>query len=165
MIMNTAFPRALLPLSAVRTAFRRFIPTLFVLFVALMIGPVKLGWVTFLAVPWFLFVLMFSAGLAMLLATVQVYFRDTASFLPYITRIWLYTSPVLWYPEEVKAAFKPLEIFNPLFSLIGGWQDIVIEHKVPLTGTWVTAAAWSVSFLLVGTFFFLSRERDFAVRL
>ncbi len=165
MIMNTAFPRALLPLSAVRTAFRRFLPTLAVLFVALMISPVKLSWVTLLAVPWFVFVLMFSTGVALLLATVQVYFRDTASFLPYITRIWLYTSPVLWYPEQVKAAFKPLEVFNPLFSIIGGWQDIVIEHKVPITSMWFTAAGWSVGLLVVGAFVFLSRERDFAVRL
>ena len=42
----------------------------------------------------------------MLLATAQVYFRDTSSFLPYVNRIWLYLSPVLYYPEAVPQALR-----------------------------------------------------------
>ena len=38
-------------------------------------------------------------GLAALFATLQVYFRDTSSFLPYFLRLWMYLSPVLWMPE------------------------------------------------------------------
>ena len=39
---------------------------------------------------------IFAAGAAMFTATAQVYFRDLANFLPYFTRIWLYTSPILF---------------------------------------------------------------------
>lgn len=165
MIMNTAFPRVLLPLSAVRTALTRFLPTLVVLLVALMIGPVKLSPVVLLAVPWFAFLLLFAAGMAMLLATLQVYFRDTTSFLPYINRIWLYTSPVLWFPEQVPHQLRALEVLNPLYSLVGGWSQIIIEHEIPPTAMWLAASAWSLGAVLVGAFVFLSRERDFAVRL
>jgi teichoic acid transport system permease protein len=31
-----------------------------------------------------------AAGTAMIFAALQVYFRDTSTFLPYFTRIWLY---------------------------------------------------------------------------
>jgi teichoic acid transport system permease protein len=165
MIMNTAFPRVLLPLASVRTALRKFLPTLAVLFVALMLGPVKLHPTVLVALPWFGFVLMFATGVAMLLATLQVYFRDTSSFLPYVTRIWLYTSPVLWFPEDVPSKLKALELLNPLYSIVGGWSQIIIEHEIPSVGVWLTALAWSVGALVLGGLVFLSRERDFAVRL
>ncbi len=44
---------------------------------------------------------VFSMGLAAFFAALQVYFRDTANFLPYFVRIWMYLSPVLWLPEAI----------------------------------------------------------------
>ncbi len=165
MIMNTAFPRALLPLSSVRTSVQQFLPTLVILAIALALSPVKFSWTLVYAVPWFLFIVLFAAGMSLLMATSQVYFRDTSSFLPYVMRIWLYTSPVLWFADEVPSKLRPLEVVNPLFSIIGGWQEIIIEHRLPAVGTWLAALAWSVGALLLGGFVFISRERDFAVRL
>ena len=37
----------------------------------------------------------------MLVAALQVYFRDLKNFLPYVLRVWLYASPVLYYADEV----------------------------------------------------------------
>ena len=37
----------------------------------------------------------------MFVAALQVYFRDLKSFLPYVLRVWLYASPVLYYANEV----------------------------------------------------------------
>ena len=39
---------------------------------------------------------MTGFGLAMIFATMTVYFRDTTKFLSYVLRIWLYLSPVLY---------------------------------------------------------------------
>ena len=165
LIMNTAFPRILLPLSTVRTAFYKFLPTMIVFYGAYLLAGLRPNPVQLLAIPWFLLVAVFSTGLAMMLATFQVYFRDTSSFLPYFTRIWLYASPVLWLPEAVPDKFKALEVFNPLFALIGGWGDILIEGKVPAVGVWLAALAWALGALVAGLMLFMSRERDFAVRL
>ena len=165
MITNTAFPRMLLPLSEVRTALRKFLPTLLVLLVALVIGPVKLNVIDLVAMPWFIFLLAFATGMALLLATCQVYFRDTSNFLPYVNRIWLYASPVLWYSEQLPDRLRALEVFNPLFSILGGWSRIIIDHELPLMSETLLAAAWSFGVLILGAFVFMSRERDFAVRL
>ena len=42
----------------------------------------------------------------MLVAAAQVYFRDLSNFLPYVLRIWLYVSPVLYYADEVPDRYK-----------------------------------------------------------
>lgn len=165
LVMNTAFPRILLPLSAVRTAFFRFLPTMIVFYAAYLVAGLRPNPVQLLAIPWFALVMLFATGLAMMLATFQVYFRDTSSFLPYVTRIWLYASPVLWVPEVIPEKFKAFEVFNPLFALCGGWGDILIEGKVPTVGTWGVSIGWSLTSLILGAFMFLTRERDFAVRI
>lgn len=171
-IMNTAFPRMLLPLSAVYVAVRRFLPEMVVYFIVFIVTGFHYNWVgvgfswyNLLAIPMFFLLMLFGTGMAMLLATSQVYFRDTTSFLPYVLRIWLYVSPVLWYQEKIPHKLRALEVLNPLYSLLGGWGDLLVKGVPISAAEWLVAAAWAVGTLIVGALFFMSRERDFAVRL
>ena len=169
LIATMAFPRLLMPLSAVRSAFFRFLPTM-VVYAAFHLGfgqPLK--WEQLLAVFFLVLATIFGIGVASIFATLQVYFRDTASFLPYFVRIWLYLSPVLWYPEDAVRHLgqtgSHFALINPLHSLIGGWSDLLVRGVVPPPSVWLAATAWAVIAFVVGTLFFISREREFAVRL
>jgi teichoic acid transport system permease protein len=171
MITNTAFPRVLLPLSAVRTAFYRFLPTLAVYAVLHVFAGLPFGWVQLWAIPLLGLVVLFAAGLAMLMATLQVYFRDTTSFLPYMLRIWLYVSPIIWLPELVLDRLEDNPVLlvllqlNPLFGLMGSEGELVVRAIAPTTWMIVGAIVWPIIAVLVGGWAFLSREREFAVRL
>lgn len=165
-IMNTAFPRILVVLSAVFISFRKFLPTMLVYFPVAFITGVGISWEALLAIPMFMLIIVFGTGMALFLATSQVYFRDTSSFLPYFTRIWLYVSPVLFYPDDsfiVKLGV--LELFNPLFFLLGGWSDLLVRGELIPWNMWAGAIFYSFATLLIGAVVFMSRERDFAVRL
>lgn len=165
LLLNTSFPRLLMPYSAVRTAFFRFLPTLPVYFLFHILAGNPWTWGTLCAIPFLFFIVIFGLGIAALFATVQVYFRDATSFLPYLNRIWLYVSPVLWMLDQVPARFQGIATLNPLFSLIGGYTEALVEGKVPSLSVWVGAILWSFGALLVGSLFFMSREREFAVRI
>jgi teichoic acid transport system permease protein len=39
------------------------------------------------------------------------------------------------------------------------------EGRYPPSSMWVSSAAWAIAVAVIGFLFFLSRERDFAVRL
>jgi len=169
LIMNMAFPRLLLPLSAVRTAFFRFLPTLPVILIIKLFTDEPWGIQMVFALVFMLIMTVFSAGMAAILGTLQVYFRDTSSFLPFFTRIWLYMSPVLWTIDDLGGHGKRFEhimvIANPLFSMIGSWTSLVLNAEIPPLKLWVVAATWAIVMLVVGSLFFMSREREFAVRL
>ena len=165
LILNSAFPRALLPLSSVITGFMRFVPTIVVyvpvhIASGLPFGPELLWLVPILA----LFVLL-AAGLSMLVAAVQVYFRDLASFLPYALRIWLYTSPVLYFADEVPDRYQFILDINPIGGLLTAWSDVLIEGKGPEPWSILLGLAWGAGLFVVASLFFMSREREFAVRL
>jgi teichoic acid transport system permease protein len=169
LLLNTAFPRLLMPFSAVRTAFFRFLPTVPVyLFFHILAGK-GFSLATLCALPFLFLLVVFSMGLASFFATLQVYFRDTTSFMPYVTRIWLYLSPVLWTLDSIPHKFKKLtvflEILNPLFSLLGGFTEALVDGRIPRPSVWIIAAAWSFGTFIIGSLYFMSREREFAVRL
>lgn len=165
LILNMAFPRLLMPMAAVRTAFFRFIPTVPVFLVIHAFVSGVWTWSMLLSLVFLAMLTLFSMGLTALMATLQVYFRDASSFLPYVMRIWLYLSPVLWFADEAPARFAPYMNLNPLFSLIGGWNDLVLRGEIPQPNVWGAALGWSVLSLVVGSLVFMSRERDFAVRI
>jgi len=165
MIMNTAFPRALLPVSAMMSSFLLYMPTLVVYAVFHLLGGQALGpqllWVPVIIVIH----TVFNLGLALAFAALTVYFRDTSSFLPYLLRIWLYLSPVLYSIEEVPARIQPILAANPLFPLFGVWHAVLIDGVMPDFGLLGYSALWAIVTLVVGGWFFMSREREFAVRI
>jgi ABC-type polysaccharide/polyol phosphate export permease len=166
-LLNTNFPRLLIPLSAVRSAFFQFLPTIpLYLLIHLVMGekwsPKMLLSVYFLGT-----ILVFSMGVAALVATLTVYFRDFNSFLPFIVRLWMYLSPVLWLPTELShqpPIARALVQFNPMFSMLGGYSELLQNGHLPPLHMFVTAAGWAVAAVVVGFLYFISRERDFAVR-
>lgn len=169
LILNMSFPKMLLIMSQAHLALRRFIPTLVVYFaIHLAAG---LPWtlhMLWLPVIIFLGTLM-GIGLGAVVATWNVYFRDTSQFLPYFIRIWLYLSPVLYSQEQfmntgIGSAVGELVNLNPLFSLLGGWGAVLRGEPAQPTGV-IIATVWSVVALVVGVLYFISREREFAVRL
>ena len=62
----------------------------------------------------------------MLVSALQVYFRDVKNFLPYFLRVWLYSSPVLYYADEVPEGLEWILVVNPLGGLLTAWSDVII---------------------------------------
>ena len=165
LILNTAFPRMLLPLSAVLTAALRFLPTTAVYAAVHVAAGLPIGW-HLLGVPvLFVLLVVFTVGATSLIAAATVYFRDISSFLPYVMRIWLYASPVLYYIEDVPRRFHLITDLNPLAPILGAWGDVLTRGEPPSAGRLALGAAWSAAVFVVGVLFFVSREREFAVRL
>jgi teichoic acid transport system permease protein len=165
LILNSAFPRALLPLSAVRTAFLRFLPTMLIYIPVHIITARPVTWQLLWTIPIVLSLVFLASGLAMILAAGQVYFRDLDNFLPYFLRIWLYTTPILYYAHEVPARYKWVLDANPIGKLFTSWSDVIIEGVAPTYRGIALGAAWGIGLFIVGSLFFLSREREFAVRI
>jgi teichoic acid transport system permease protein len=165
LILNSAFPRALLPLASVRTAFFRFLPTMVIYVPVHFITGRPVTWQLLWVVPIVLILVLLAAGLSMILAAGQVYFRDLDNFLPYALRIWLYTTPILYYAEEVPDKYQWVLDANPIGNLFAAWSDVINKGITPGVSGIVVGAAWGIGVFVAGSLFFLSREREFAVRI
>lgn len=166
LILNTAFPRVLLPLSSVVGGFRRFLPTvpLYALIHAIVGVPVE--WAILLTIPLVALVLVISAGVSCLVAAAQVYFRDLSSFLPHVLRIWLYSTPILYTAEEATdRGLGVLMWVNPMAPIIRAWSSVIDDGEMPDAIVLAAGAGWAIALFVIGLVFFMSRERELAVRI
>jgi teichoic acid transport system permease protein len=167
LLMNSSFPRTMLPISAVMTGVMKFVPTMVIYAGVHLIAGLPINLNLLWALPLFGILILFTTGISMLFATMQVYFRDTRAFLPYVLRIWLYLTPILWSAHDIgRMGERAQQIIrlNPLFDIIGAWSEALSGGR-PETVLVVQGAAWAIAALLVGGLVFISREREFAVRL
>lgn len=165
LIMNTSFPRVMLPISATVIALFKFIPTLIVFGIIHLFIGLPYSWQMLWAIPILAIALVMALGMAILISCINVYFRDISSMLPYLTRSLLYLSPILYVASSISDQIKTFEIANPIFYLLDSWSRVLVHAQSPTVFGMVHASVWALSLFTVGSYFFLSRERDFAVRL
>jgi teichoic acid transport system permease protein len=166
LILNTAFPRILLPFSSVVWAFRRFLPTIPIAAVIHLIVGVPVGWAILFVIPIVAVTLLIAAGVACFVAALQVYFRDLSNLLPHVLRIWLYTTPILYTADQ--AIDRGLGVFlwlNPMAPVIRSLAATVDHQELPDATVFLGGLAWGIGLFLLGVLFFISRERELAVRL
>lgn len=164
LILNTAFPRIMLPISVTYISFINFLPTILVFFVIRTAMGFPFGWALLWSIPVVLITGIFALGLSILISCANVYFRDISSFLPYFSRTWLYLSPILYEVSTLSPQLRSIEAFNPLFPMLDSWSRSIVHNEVPHLTSMLQGLAWALGILFIGTYFFLSRERDFAVR-
>ena len=196
MIVNISFPKMLLPLSSTFTAMLMYFPTLLVYAVFYVTVHREFTWNILWIIPIFVIQTVFSYGLGLLFAAVTLYFRDMSTLLPYVLRIWMYITPVLfslsYVKDKVAAHTLPHWIlyfykWDPFSPIINSWNTVLVGDGPkpfytggvdPVTNKIIPAASYApqlteiaagagcaVVALLIGAWYFMSREREFAVRL
>ena len=177
LIKKVYFPREVLPISVVASNLVNFLLALLVLFAMLAAYRVPLnGWVVLL--PFIILVqVAFTLGLAFILATLNVFYRDTGVIMEVVLLAWFFLTPI-FYPIDILPDHRvvlgfdlPVQrlayILNPMASLIASYRVILygLPNGAPpgppafdfLSRTVVTALA----FLVLGYLFFARFSRVF----
>ncbi len=94
-------------------------------------GKVSLYWI---AVPFILGGLMlFGFGLALLLATINVFFQDTVQIVNVLMMIMMWMTPIVYVktilPENLIGFLK----FNPVYPYVDSLQQIIVLGQAPST--------------------------------
>jgi teichoic acid transport system permease protein len=164
LILNSSLPSAIYPLVSIIRGFLNFLPTLAVYFVF----HVLLGQPFGSALVWLPFLIalqvVFNLGCACFFAPLTVFFRDTTSFLPYFTKVWLFASPILYTVSEIPEHLRWILRWNPIYPLLAALEQI-FQARAPSAAYLLAFTAWALGMFVVGSVLFLVRERDFAARL
>jgi teichoic acid transport system permease protein len=163
LILNTSFPRMVFPITAVLKGILDFLPTLVVyaIFHMVLRQPVTSA---LLFIPLLVALqTVFNFGVALIFAPMSVFFRDTIGFIPYLSQIWLYMTPVLYRVVEIPPNLRAFLRLNPLYPLFAALEQIFTGHW-PSFGYVAGIGAWAGAVLVVGIVVFLARDREFAIR-
>lgn len=164
-VLNTRLPRMILPIGSVISSFLTFAPSLGVYALFHLIAGFPLGPHLLWTIPVIAILIITSLGLAMGFAMLNVYFRDVASFLPYVIRIWLYLTPIIYLYTNIPSSLAWTMYVNPIGAAFASWQEVLFVGSRPAYHFLAIAAGWAIVCLVGGGFMFLRREREFAVRI
>jgi teichoic acid transport system permease protein len=170
MIRALHFPRAVLPLSFVLVEFKQLMISLAALFgIILLTGePLTATWL--LVAPAVALIMLFNVGLGLVMARVGAGAQDVNQLLPFITRVWFYTSGVFYmidrWLDEIPEVFHPILQLQPGAIFLDLYRTVLISTHQPLDlplglNVWAVAGFWAVLLICGGFVFFWRREEKY----
>ena len=162
LVTKVYFPRVLLPAATVISGMLDFVIGSVFLFFMMIYYHVKPGW-NLLFVPLLVISMMLLAlGISMLLAAINVRYRDVKYALPFIIQIWLFITPIIYPVTYLPAKYQKVLALNPMAGIVEGLRACLFSgHQMPWK---LMGISWSVTvvLLIVGAVYFRKTEKTFA---
>jgi ABC-2 type transport system permease protein len=116
-----------------------------------------------------LLVALFAVGIALLLASVNVYFRDTAYLWTIITQLWFFATPIVYPPsildDRVSDEARRLLALNPFAHYAEGFRRTMYDARPPGVVATTVLAVVSIATLAIGWVVFTKLSRRFSEEL
>jgi teichoic acid transport system permease protein len=164
LMLNSAFPRALLPITAVYKSVRLFIPAACVLAVIYPLVGGRPGPGFFVLPLLFAIQVVMNVGIALAVSTYEVLVPDGSNVVQWLTRLLFFATPVIYPVALLPPAAKAILQFQPLFPLFASYQAI-FGGGSPSPALVIQSAVWAGALLVIGGRAFLRHEREFALYL
>lgn len=164
LLRSISFPRAILPLAAVLAELAAFGYALIAMVGVLLATQETVTWHWLLLFPIIGLQLLFNIGAACFMARATTHFRDIQQVLPFILRMWLYSSGVMWPITRLTEKHPDLTWVmeaNPAFAFLELVRNALMDNAVGPPRLWLSAGLWSVAALVLGFTFFRARENDY----
>jgi ABC-type polysaccharide/polyol phosphate export permease len=106
----------------------------------------------FWVIPIFLIQLIFTAGLSLILASLNLFYRDIQYLLNLIISLWFYVTPIIYpvgqFPEKYRFVFA----LNPMSIIINAYRQTVFGGGTP------NFNSLGIAFLTSSIFFYKIRQ-------
>jgi len=89
-------------------------------------------------------------GLSLILATLNVFYRDIQHIIGVALSLLFYLTPVFYHPEQAGKSYHILFIVNPMAVLVDGYRAILFYGDVPQWDRLLLAAVMSVCICALG---------------
>ena len=163
LITKIYFPRLIIPLAAVLTSLVDFLITAGLLAVLMAWYGISPGW-QLVCLPIFILLnIGLSTALGILVAALNVEYRDFRYIVPFIVQFGLFISPIAFATSNVPEQWRSLYAVNPLVGIIDGFRWSVLGGLAPFDPRSIQLSMLVTTLLLVlGLAYFRRAERRFA---
>jgi lipopolysaccharide transport system permease protein len=107
------------------------------------------GWAILGMLPVLAVLLVFAMSLGLLLATVNVFYRDVEQSINIVLQFWFWLTPIVYPSRALPERVQEVLAWNPMWPLIRAVQDIFLDRRFPEWQTLLFPAALSLVFLVL----------------
>lgn len=162
LVTKVYFPRLILPLSKVFAGLVDFALS-FVILIGMMIWyGVTPTWGV-LMLPVFMAMAMFTAmAVGLWLTALNVKYRDVVFVVPFLTQIWMYSSPVAYSMTIVPEKWQWVYGLNPMVGVVEGFRWAILGKAAPNPEPMIASLVIVCVLFVSGLYYFKKMEKTFA---
>ena len=168
LVKKIYFPREVLPISFVTSAFVNMLYTFIVVFAVIIVTGHGFNFLALLYLPVIMAVeYLLALGMTLFFSAITVYVRDVAHILGIVVMAWQFLSPVMFSAKTVTIPenFMPFWNLNPMAHILDSYRDILYYKQIPDLRTLGVALGMGIFFLLFGELVFSKLQKGFAENL
>jgi ABC-2 type transport system permease protein len=162
LLRTVQFPRAILPIATVLFNFAQYLLTVAVFL------PIMLVWYRVpLVEPMLLFPVVlvlhvaFTIGIALILATATVFFRDVRHLVEVALAVLFWTTPIVYELGRVPERLRLLILLSPMSPFVVAYQKLFFFREWPDATVWLVAVTYAVGAFVIGGALVLAFEDRF----
>ena len=162
LITKTVFPAEVVPVSIFLSSLANHFLALMLVLAVIGIGVGHMSlWMLSLPVYMALIGLL-GVGVGWIVASLQVYVRDTAQVLTVVLTFWFWTTPIFIDERHFPARLQFLLRLNPFAYLVRAYRDRLLSYRVPDLADLAIVSGFAVVAFVLGGLFFRHLKRGFA---
>jgi lipopolysaccharide transport system permease protein len=105
--------------------------------------------------------LMAAVGVGLIMAALNVYYRDVKYAVPFVVQLGLFVTPIIYPLREVPDTLRLVAAINPMSAMVEGVRHALLATPLQWSMVATSMAACAV-LLVVGLFIFRRMERRLA---
>jgi lipopolysaccharide transport system permease protein len=162
LIKKIYFPRLCIPIAILIPALFDFLIAFLVLVIIMLWYGVVPPMAALITVPLLTLLLaLFGLSISLWLGALNVYYRDVGHALPFLTQLWMFSSPIIFPFSLVPARYRDLVELNPLVGIIEGYRSALLQRPWLWRPLIISTTATFV-LIISGLYLFRRLESDFA---
>lgn len=161
LLTKVYIPRLILPVSDILGGLPDFAVNFAVLLGLMLINGMRPTLAMLAALPFLLMVLVTAIGAGLLLAALNVRFRDVGYAVPFFVQLWFFVTPVAYPASMVPEGWRFLYGLNPMAAAVEGFRGALLGTASADSATGASILAVAV-LAVVGLLYFQSTEKTFA---
>ena len=159
LLKSVRFPRAILPVATVLFNLAQYLLTVSVFLPVMMLWysvPLSAPMVVF---PVFLALqVLFTIGIALLLATGTAYFRDIRHLLEVGLAVMFWMTPIVYELRNVPERLQLFILLSPVSPFVVAYHQLFFYREWPSGDVWLAATSYGLGAFVVGAMVFLGFE-------
>ena len=166
MVSKIYFPREILPISHVTSAFVNMLYSFIILFIVVVFSGVPINFIALLYLRVIMIVeYILALGITMIVSSLTVFFRDLEYIMGILVIAWQFLTPIMYDISIVPDSLKSIYMINPMTPVTIAYRDILYNSAIPKMETLLMALGMGVAFLIIGFFVFGKLKKRFAEEL
>ena len=162
LITKVYFPRLIIPLARIVSGMVDFVLA-FTLLLGMMfyfkLAPtINVFWVP----VFFLLALVTSLGVGLWLSAMNVQFRDVRYLVPFLTQLWMFSTPVAYPSSLLPEPWRTVYGINPMTGVVEGFRWALLGTDSAPGPIVIASSLAALAILVGGMFYFRRMEKTFA---